>query len=179
MDITRIIVGDLATNCYILKSSNDLCVIDPGGDSALIINSVKESKAKLKYIINTHYHDDHVIENAKVKRSCGGEILIHKAEEAFVDFEIDRYINTNDVITFGETKLSVIHTPGHSSGSVCLMDSNNIFTGDTLFLNGCGRVDLLGGSEKDLEESLLKLSRIIMPGMVVYPGHGESYLMEK
>lgn len=178
MQIKRLIVGDIEANCYILKSGNDIVVIDPGDDSDIIIDNIKKSRAKLKYIINTHYHEDHVSGNDEIQKICGGDILIHEDEKKFVDFKVDRYIDENENINFGDVDLKIIHTPGHSPGSICLLYEKTIFTGDTLFLNGCGRFDLLGGSEKDLEESLLKLSNIIKSGMVVYSGHGDSYVVE-
>lgn len=171
------IVGEMEANCYLLQSKNEICLIDPGGDGPLIIDNIRKSGLRLKYIINTHYHDDHSAENHRVKEKCGGKILIHQAEKDFVDFQVDGFLKEEDVINFGNARLKVLHTPGHSAGSICLLHDNHIFTGDTVFLNGCGRWDLLGGSEKDLEESLLRLSEIIKPGMIIYSGHGESFVM--
>ncbi len=178
MKIKRLILGEVEVNCYILESGGQICVIDPGDEGEKIVQEIKNSAGRLKYIINTHYHDDHVAANQKVQEDCGGEILIHIEEKEYIDFKPDRFLQDNEEIKIGKEVLKVIHTPGHSGGSICLLHKDFIFTGDTVFLNGCGRVDLLGGSTKDLEESLLKLSKIITPVMAVYPGHGDVYKEE-
>lgn len=160
MEIKRLIVGDLETNCYLLISENKLIIIDPGGSVEKILKEIKEIKAKPKYIINTHCHPDHISANEGVKKETGAEILTLKGEEE---------------IKIGKSVLKVIHTPGHTKDSICLLGENFIFTGDTLFKNGYGRTDLPGGSQKELEESLEKLSKLLKPGMTVYPGHGEIF----
>jgi glyoxylase-like metal-dependent hydrolase (beta-lactamase superfamily II) len=178
MNIQRLIVGDIETNCYILSSAGELCVIDPGDEGEYIVDEIKRSGGTLKYIIDTHYHPDHVSANKLVQKNCGGEILIHHKEKDYIDFSPDRFLHEGDAIEFGGENLIVLHTSGHSEGSICLLHKDCIFTGDTVFLNGCGRADLLGGSTKDLEESLERLSKIIKPGMIVYPGHGELFQEE-
>jgi len=164
MEIKRLIVGDLETNCYLLISENKLIIIDPGGGVEKILKEIKEIKAKPKYIINTHCHPDHTSANEEVRKKTGAEILTLKGEEE---------------IKIGKSVLKVIHTPGHTKDSICLLGKNFIFTGDTLFKNGYGRTDLSGGSQKELEESLEKLSKLLKPRgvrrMTVYPGHGEIF----
>ena len=154
------IVGDLETNCYLLISENKLIIIDPGGSVEKILKEIKEIKAKPKYIINTHCHPDHISANEGVKKETGAEILTPKA---------------GDEIKIGKDILKVIHTPGHTKDSICLLGKNFIFTGDTLFKNGYGRTDLPSGSQKELEESLEKLSKLLKPGIIIYPGHGEIF----
>ncbi len=178
MEIKRLIVGDLETNCYLLISENKLIIIDPGGGVEKILKEIKEIKAKPKYIINTHCHPDHISANEGVKKETGAEILNLKDKSE---------------IKIGKDILKVIHTPGHTKDSICLLGKNFIFTGDTLFKNGYGRTDLPGGSQKELEESLEKLSKLLKLGsmnlcfisrlaplrgarrMTVYPGHGEIF----
>ena len=160
MEIKRLIVGDLETNCYLLISENKLIIIDPGGGVEKILKEIKEIKAKPKYIINTHCHPDHISANEGVKKETGAEILNLKDKSE---------------IKIGKDILKVIHTPGHTKDSICLLGKNFIFTGDTLFKNGYGRTDLPGGSQKELEESLEKLSKLLKPGLMVYPGHGEIF----
>lgn len=179
MEIKRLAVGELEANCYILSSGAEICVIDPGEDGEAVVKEIKKSSGLLKYIINTHHHYDHAKDNELVREKCGGKILIHKKEEPYIDFHVDRFLWEGEEILFGTEKLRVMHTPGHSKGSICLLHDTCIFTGDTVFLNGHGRVDLVGGSMRELEESLRRLSDIVVPGMTVYPGHGDSFRENK
>ena len=175
MEIKRFIVGELAANCYLLSGDSELVIIDPGGDLEKLITAVKAVEKPLKYIINTHYHPDHTAQASGLKKSCGGEVLIHQAEKEFVQFRVDRYLESDDVIDFSGISLKIISTPGHTPGSICLLGDRVIFTGDTLFRDGRGRTDLPGGSEPAMQTSLAKLARIIKPGMTVYPGHGDIF----
>lgn len=175
MQIKRLIVGDLATNCYLLVSGNEMAVIDPGGGAEKILEEIRKSKVKVKYVINTHCHLDHILANEKISQETGAEILIHEKEKDFIDFEISRSLKDGDEIKIGEIILKVIHSPGHTKGSICLTSPNFVFTGDTLFKDGYGRTDLPGGSAQDLEKSLEKLKNLFKPGTSIYPGHGESF----
>jgi len=175
MQIKRLIVGELETNCYLVISENEAGIIDPGGEAEKILKEIKDIKAVLKYIINTHCHFDHTLANEKIRKETGAKILIHRAEKDFIDIEPDQLLNEGDEIKIGAVILKVIHTPGHSPGSICLIGPDFIFTGDTLFKDGYGRTDLPGGSEKDLERSLEKLKKILESGTSVYPGHGEIF----
>lgn len=175
MEIKRLVVGSLKTNCYLLFSGNSAAVIDPGADSELILKELKNKNVDLGYIINTHYHPDHIGADMEIKKATGAKILMHQAEKSFVDFEVDQFLADNDIIKIGDIKLTVVHTPGHTAGGICLAGEDCIFTGDTLFMDGCGRTDLPGGSEQDLEHSLELLYMIIKPGMMVYPGHGDYF----
>ena len=175
MEIKTLLVGPLLTNCYLTVSGEELLIIDPGGRKEEILKEIAKTKAKLKYIVNTHGHPDHVFGNEGIKKETGAEILIHEAEKDFIKFKPDRFLKGGDLIKTGNNVLKVLHTPGHSRGSICLLGENFIFTGDTLFKDGYGRTDLSGGSQKDLEESLEKLRKILKPGITVYPGHGEIF----
>ena len=175
MEIKRLTVGGLQTNCYLLISGNELGIVDPGGEAGKILEEIRKIKTKPKYIINTHYHHDHVLVNQEIKKETGAKILIHEAEKDFIDFEPDEFLKEGDKIKIGESILEVIHTPGHTKGSICLKGKDFILTGDTLFKDGYGRTDLAGGSQKDMEESLEKLSKLIKPGTTVYSGHGEIF----
>ncbi len=175
MEIKQLIVGELDTNCYLLVSGGELAVIDPGGDSDKILQEIQKSRAKTKYIINTHCHPDHVSGNTRIKKETGAEILIHEKEKDFIDFQADSFLKEGEEIKIGDTVLKVLNTPGHTGGSICLLGNNFIFTGDTLFEQGYGRTDLPGGSQKEMEDSLRKLSKILKPGIMIYPGHGEAF----
>ena len=132
-------------------------------------------KAKIRYIVNTHGHPDHIFANEDIRKETGAKILIHEAEKDFIRFRADKFLKDGDEIKIGESVLKILHTPGHTRGGICLLGENSIFTGDTLFKDGYGRTDLPGGSEKELERSLEKLEKILKPGMTVYPGHGEIF----
>lgn len=179
MQIKRLIVGNINTNCYLLSSQDELVIIDPGGEVRKILVEIKKLEAKPRYIINTHYHFDHTLANEELKKNTGAKVLIHEAEKDFIDFNADRWLHEDDVIGIGEIKLKVIHTPGHTKGSICFLGDCIIFTGDTLFSDGCGRTDLEGGSEKEMKKSLKKLKKIIKPSMMVCPGHGEIFKLDK
>lgn len=162
--IKRLIVGELETNCYLLVSENELAIIDPGGEAEKILREIEETKAIPKYIINTHCHPDHISANEEIKKETGAKILTLK---------------NGDEIKIGAgdspSILKIIQTPGHTKDSICLLGDDFIFTGDTLFKDGCGRTDLPGGSQEEMEESLDKLSKLIKPEMTVYPGHGDFF----
>lgn len=175
MKIIRLIVGGLATNCYLLISEEELAVIDPGAEPEKILVEIRKIKAATRYIINTHGHSDHTLADEKISKETGAEILIHKAEKGLIGFKANRFLKDGDEIKIGARILKVIHAPGHTRGSICLAGDNFIFTGDTLFKDGCGRTDLPGGSEKDLKESLEKLSKLLKQEILVYPGHGEIF----
>ena len=186
MQIKRLIVGKLETNCYLVISKNEprsretslrgeVGVIDPGGEAEKILKEIRDIKAVLKYIINTHCHFDHTSANEKIRKETGAKILIHRAEKNFINFEADRFLEEGDEIRIGDIILKVLHTPGHTRGSICLIGENLVFTGDILFKDGYGRTDLPEGSQKDLEKSLEKLSKLLKPGIIVYPGHGEIF----
>jgi glyoxylase-like metal-dependent hydrolase (beta-lactamase superfamily II) len=175
MKIERLVVGPIETNCYLLEDSGELGLIDPGDEAEKIIEKIKDSKAKLKKIILTHTHPDHVEALESVQSKLGGEVLVHTEEEGEISVKNKKALVEGDIIKIGKSELKVIHTPGHTPGSFCLLAEYKIFTGDTLFLNGCGRTDLPGGDWQALEKSLVRLEQIIKPGFEVLPGHGETF----
>lgn len=158
-----------------LTSKKETAVVDPGGNAGKILKEIESSGGKVKYIILTHSHWDHTFAVSKIKGETEAEILIHKAEKDFLKFEVGKFLADGDKIKIGDIILKVIHTPGHSKGSICLLGDNFMFSGDTLFKDGFGRTDLPGGSSENLQESLEKLSKILKPGMKIYPGHGEIF----
>ncbi len=162
MEIKKVIVGVLQTNCYIISSGDDAVIVDPGDEAGKIVDEV-EGKS-VKHIITTHHHFDHVSAKNEVQEKTGAEVLENLKE--------------GDEIKIGEEKLSVISTPGHTEDSICLIGEGFVISGDTLFYQGYGRTDLPGGSEEKLKESLARLTREIPEGAVVYPGHGRSFTFE-
>ncbi|MFA5166326.1 MAG: MBL fold metallo-hydrolase [Candidatus Paceibacterota bacterium] len=179
MEIRHLVVGELITNCYLLFSEKELAIIDPGGSLERIVNEISKTGARPKYIILTHWHTDHTDCALDLQRKFGAQILIHQEEEKYLKFSPDRFLKNGDIIKIGSESLEVIHTPGHTQGSICLKVGQKLFTGDLLFIDGVGRTDLPGGSDSQIKESLQLISGIIKPGMEILPGHGETYLAKK
>jgi hydroxyacylglutathione hydrolase len=178
MEIESIVVGSLNTNCYLLVSENEILIIDPGQESDRILEKIKEKNKKVKKIILTHYHQDHTQEAQKIKVALNAQILAHRKDVSFLNFNevgVDQVLKDQEIIEFNNHQLKVIHTPGHTEGSICLLGDNFIITGDTLFQEGHGRIDLPGGSCREIKKSLDKIKELVEPGMIVYPGHGEKF----
>ncbi len=188
--IKKLEVGPLLTNCYLLQSEGEIAIIDPGGDADMILQSVDTLEGRVKYVINTHGHIDHIAANLEIVQKTGAELLIHQADSILLTHpdknlsllmgvKIDPcpatvLLNDGDVITVGNERLKVTHTPGHTPGSICLLGENYIFTGDTLFLDSIGRVDFPGGSERAIKNSLARLQLLLRPETMLYPGHGST-----
>lgn len=182
----RIVAPPLAANCYLLLDEKK-ALIDVGGDIQFILNALRKyiDPRELDYIILTHSHYDHAAAAGHFKGIA--KIAIHKDEYSllkaqgftsfmfgvtFKEFEPDIMLEGGEVIELGELSLEVIHTPGHSPGSICLYEPEKkwLFSGDTVFAYGSfGRVDLPGGSSRELIKSLEKLSRLDVENL--YPGH--------
>ncbi len=175
MEIKQLIVGELLTNCYLIFSNSEILIIDPGAEDNRILEEINKLEGKVKYIINTHHHFDHTTANEGLKKETLADILIHEEEKTFMKFEADRFLKEGDEIKIGDSVLQILHTPGHTKGSICLLSDRVAFTGDTLFKDGYGRTDLPGGSSEEMEKSLKKLSEILKPGTMVYPGHGKIF----
>ena len=162
-------------NCFILgdESSGQGVVIDPGGNVDQIADILEGHKLGLESIINTHGHWDHTGGNADLKRTCGGRILIHAAEERR-GFTPDGYLEEGDTISFGPEVLRVLETPGHSPGgiSLYLAEEQVVFVGDLLFAGSIGRTDLTGGSFEVLIRSVKEKIFPLGDGVRVLPGHG-------
>lgn len=176
MKIKQIKVGDIETNCYVLKTEKEALIIDPGGDSNKILEEIQDQEVT---ILNTHYHFDHTLANTVLKEKLDAKILIHENEKKYIDFKVEKFLKDGDIIKIGDMKLKVLHTPGHSQGSICLLGDKVIFSGDTLFDGGYGRTDLPGGDSEKIFESLKKLEDIIENNTTIYPGHGEPFQWAK
>ena len=154
---------------YVLEDeeTKEAVVIDPSWDLDLIMEVIQKNNLKIKYVINTHHHFDHTIGNDALKKNTNSKILQHKSSTLANDMTL----NDNDEIKFGRSTLKVIHTPGHSKDSICLVGDGKIFSGDTLFVGNCGRVDLPGGSAKELYHSLFDILCKLGDDLILYPGH--------
>lgn len=189
MDIKQIKLKKMATFCYLVgdESSKTCALIDPAFDIKRILGNVEKGGYEATHIINTHCHADHTAGNASVKAATGAKLLIHELDAGRLNKlmnrvfskllggkaspEPDILLKDGDVINIGETALKVIHTPGHSIGSICLYTDKNIFTGDTLFVGAVGRTDLAGGSARQLLQSIREKIYTLPGSTTVWPGH--------
>jgi glyoxylase-like metal-dependent hydrolase (beta-lactamase superfamily II) len=187
--IERLVVGPLATNCYILQSGTELAVVDPGGDAETILARARELGGTVKYVIDTHGHIDHIAANREVVEATGAQLLIHELDAKllahpdgnlsslmgmrFTSPAPGRLLKEGDKVVVGEDEMTVLHTPGHTPGGICLLALGYAFTGDTLFVDSIGRVDFPGGSEEQMMASLARLQTVLRKDTEIYPGHGE------
>ncbi len=179
MFVKMFAVGLYETNCYLIGDlkAEEALVIDPGFDNASeaqrVLGEIERNKFHVKYIVNTHGHVDHIGGNKALKDATGASLLIHELDAPMLTGIVpDRTIGEGDVLELGEVKLRVLHTPGHSPGSIALLAADSIFLGDTLFAGSIGRYDLPGGSLEQLMNSI-KTRLLTLPDTTkVYPGHG-------
>jgi len=169
MIVKQIPVGSMANFTYVIadEKSKLAAVIDPSWDLEKVLNALKTNELKVKYIINTHTHFDHVLGNEQLAALTDAEIIMHKNSQLDKDIAVD----DGDTIDLGNISMRVIYTPGHSRDSICLLAENKLFTGDTLFVGNCGRVDLPGGSASELYDSLFGKLVKLDDRIEVYPGH--------
>ncbi|NIP61622.1 MAG: MBL fold metallo-hydrolase [Nitrosopumilaceae archaeon] len=169
MKVHQIQVGQMQNFTYVVEdeNTNEAIIIDPSWDLDKIEDTVNRNNLTIKYIINTHHHFDHTLGNEGMKKITNAPIIQHKNSELYHDISV----GDGDVVKFGESELKVIHTPGHSKDSICLIGDGKIFTGDTLFVGNCGRIDLPGGSAKELYHSLFDKIYDLDGNLTVYSGH--------
>jgi glyoxylase-like metal-dependent hydrolase (beta-lactamase superfamily II) len=188
--ITKFVLGPISTNCYLLacNKTKEAAIIDPAEEDNAIFDKIEDENYSLKYVINTHGHFDHIGGNKILKEKYCAKILIHRSDENMIinpqlycSFKIgntynsppaDKYLEDGMVIKIGEIEISILHTPGHSPGSVSLIVDKNIFTGDTLFANGIGRTDLTGGSMEQIMHSIKEKLKLFNDDYTILPGHG-------
>jgi len=179
MFVKMFTVGMLGTNCFLVADaeSGEALIIDPGFDreseAKAILKEIERNSLRIKYIVNTHGHTDHIGGNRTLKELTKAPILIHEYDAPMLSNpSADRKLHDGDIIEIGSIKLRVIHTPGHSKGSIILLGADAVFSGDTLFAGSIGRYDLLGGSLEEIKESLRNKLLILPDYLKVYPGHG-------
>ena len=190
LKVEPLIVGPLFSNCYIIydDKAKQGAVIDPGDDAEDILEAVKNLGIKIKYILATHGHFDHVGAVAPLKKKFNAEFLAHKGDFFFLEDGVnaahrwgidiakppkpDRFIEDGDKIKVGEFELEVLHTPGHSPGGVSFLIDRMVFGGDTLFQGSIGRTDFRKGSFEVIANSIRKRLYSLPDDTIVYTGHG-------
>jgi hydroxyacylglutathione hydrolase len=168
--ILQIPVGQMANFTYIIadEESGEAAIVDPSWDLDEVFHALKKNGWRAKYVINTHSHFDHVLGNEQVVGVTGAKIVQHRNSQ----LEKHVAVSDGDVIEIGSVKLRVLHTPGHSKDSMCLvLDGQLVFTGDTLFVGNCGRTDLPGSDPAEMYQSLFELLGKLDEKLVIYPGH--------
>lgn len=169
MKVHQIQVGNMQNFTYVLEDEDTdaAIVLDPSWDLEEIQKIIEKNNLKVKYIVNTHHHFDHTVGNDYMTKITDAKIIQHNAST----LKNDMTVSDGDKIKFGNSELTVFHTPGHSKDSMCLVGNGKIFSGDTLFVGNCGRVDLPGGSAKELYHSLFGILHKMDEKLVLYPGH--------
>lgn len=198
----HMVVGDLSCNCYLIADpqTRQAMVLDPGDDGGQILQAVARHDLTVVAIVATHAHFDHILAAESLRAATGAPFYLHLGDmdllqwlpaslEMFLGVqdaspppEVDTKLSDGDELKLGEQTLQVIHTPGHSRGSICLLtgssDERMLFSGDTLFAMSVGRSDLPGGDQDALLSSIR--DRLFPLGeMPVYPGHGPATTLDR
>ena len=186
MKLETMVLGPLATNCYILwdEQTMEAAVIDPGAAGQKIADDLAQNGLTLRMILLTHAHYDHIGGLKVLHERTGAPVYVSKADSTDpAEMTHGRLIFTNtyedgDELTLGHIRIRVIATPGHTPGSVCLLAGDVLFSGDTLFAGSCGRTDFQGGDRAAMMASMKKLGRL--PGNLrVLPGHMEETTLDE
>ena len=190
MKYESLIVGPIETNCYIVFCSETLecAVVDPGAEGDNIIRLIERRNFKPALLLNTHGHIDHIGANKDIKEKYDIPFYIHSADSPMLVSVLqsemgifmgakdspapDHFLEDGEKIKIGKSFLEVIHTPGHSPGSVSFLGDGFLLSGDTLFCGGVGRTDLPGGSWQEMVSSINNKILTLPDEMIVLPGHG-------
>jgi hydroxyacylglutathione hydrolase len=187
--IHTLVVGQLQTNCYILQSQLHSIIVDPGDEPERIIRFVKDINVVPTSIIATHTHFDHVLGVEEVRKRVKVPFMIHRDDLEMLQSmqsrvrqfmgsvvppppKVDSYVRDGEILRLGEETVKVIHTPGHSPGSISLAGDGFVLTGDALFNQSIGRTDLPGGDLKTLVASIREKLFKLDDETIAYPGHG-------
>ena len=169
MKVHQFEVGNMENFTYVLEDeeTGEAVILDPSWNLDEIQKEIVRRDLKIKYIINTHHHFDHTLGNEAMAKETKAKILQHESSTLKHDISLA----DGQKIKFGNSELTVFHTPGHSKDSICLVGDGKVFSGDTLFVGNCGRVDLPGGSAVELYHSLFDILGKMDENLVLYPGH--------
>jgi glyoxylase-like metal-dependent hydrolase (beta-lactamase superfamily II) len=184
-----LVVGQLQTNCYVIEYQGHALVVDPGDEPERILRFIKDLNVKITRIVATHTHFDHVLGVDRVRKATKTQFLINRDDlpmlesmqsrvRQFMGLEVppppkvDGYLKDGDLLKLGEETIRVLHTPGHSPGSISLSGDGYVLTGDALFNQSIGRTDLPGGDLKTLLHSITDRLFKLDDDTIVYPGHG-------
>ena len=192
MKIQTFTVGTMGTNCYFLidEAEGSCIVIDPGAEADRLYGKLSERGLTVRAFFLTHAHFDHIMALPQLREKTGAPVYVHEADAELLtdndknlmnrfcgtpvrNLPADKYYAEGDCIRFGGEELRILHTPGHTPGSVCIAAGEELFTGDTLFRGGAGRYDFYGGSFSRLQGSLRRLSGL-QTDYRIRPGHGAS-----
>ncbi len=189
MEIKQIFLPQMANFSYMAGdiTTKTCAVIDPAFDPEKIMAEIKTAGYTITHVINTHGHADHTSGNAAILKATGARLCIHREDSASVSGLLSRaasrvlggkgspkadcILEDNDIVEIGESRLKVIHTPGHTRGSICIYTPDHLFTGDTLFVEAVGRTDLPGGSHEQLLFSVREKLYTLPEDTRVWPGH--------
>lgn len=191
-------VGPLEANAYILyhTAAKEAVVIDPGDEEKKILRELDKSGCTLNYMLLTHGHADHIGAVPYLKQQTKATVAMHAAdadmltsskrslwrmfygERPFGLMQSDLMLKEGDILPLGDEEIHVMHTPGHSPGSICFMCGDYLFTGDTLFKSGVGRVDLPGGDGTLLQRSLKRINQLER-NCIICAGHGNETTMQE
>lgn len=185
------VVGPLQCNCYVVgdRETKQAIVIDPGDDADGIAESLMQRGLTVTAIVATHAHFDHIVAAERLRELTGAPFLLHPEDKPLLPWmqesgrlflgvdlpappEVDTDANEGDKIKAGDVELEVVHTPGHSPGSISLVSGGAVFSGDTLFAGSIGRTDLPGGETQALLDAVRDKLFTLNDAMPVYPGHG-------
>ena len=190
MLLETLVVGPLSVNCYIFacEKTHQAAIVDPGDEADQILSVVKKLDCRVKYILLTHGHIDHLSQIPILKNKLKAEFLMHEQDIPLVqsastqaalfglpdpgDLKPDRFLNDGDIIHLGELTIQVIHSPGHSPGSITFQVNQKLFVGDLIFNGSIGRTDLPGGDYSQIIESIQKKIFTFPDSVEIYPGHG-------
>jgi glyoxylase-like metal-dependent hydrolase (beta-lactamase superfamily II) len=149
------------------RPGGEALVVDSGWETGPIVSAASEASVRVKFVVGTHNHFDHISSLRELAGTLGAKVVAH--ERSPIDFDVP--VKGDDVLMVGQREVKVIYTPGHTPDSICLYDGENLFTGDTLFIGNCGRTDLPGGSAEEIFRSLHDVILKLPPSTTIYPGH--------
>ncbi|MCX5865722.1 MAG: MBL fold metallo-hydrolase [Deltaproteobacteria bacterium] len=190
MIVKQLVVGSMSVCCYVVgcEETKKCAIIDPGGNEEKILALCRAEGLSVEAIICTHGHPDHVCGNRVIQQATGAPIVMHAADAEFfvkpeiIDYfsrfgflpspPVDRTVTDGEKIVIGKFILTVLHTPGHTPGGICLYGASHLFTGDTLFVEGVGRTDFPGGDSKQMLAAIKEKILPLPAETVVWPGHG-------